>query len=172
MSSSAARQAPASVRVTHPNREKAVVQGTRVTVILLLLVSVVLLLVVTIGGGEALQGASIAVQVGFIVVYLLLAFYAGRWNRGTLPVASALAVLLIIFALIAGPAWFNRDARGFTQPALDAGLLGLLTLLIVPVQMLLVAFAMRGFQQGWNVELELQDPPSPGGYGDAAARAA
>jgi hypothetical protein len=33
-----------------------------------------------------------------------------------------------------------------------------LTLLIVPVQMLLVAFAMRGFQQGWNVELERRDP--------------
>jgi hypothetical protein len=26
--------------------------------------------------------------------------------------------------------------------------------LIVPVQILLIAFAMRGFGQGWNVELE------------------
>jgi hypothetical protein len=33
-----------------------------------------------------------------------------------------------------------------------------LTLLIIPVQMLLVAFAMRGFQQGWNVEIERRDP--------------
>jgi hypothetical protein len=160
--SSTGRRAPASVRVTHPNRDKAIVQGTRAIVILLLLVSVVLLLVVTIGGGEALQGPSIAVQVGYIVIYLLLAFFARRWNRGTLPVASALAVLLIIFALIGGPAWFDRDASGFTQPSLDANLLGLLTLLLVPVQMLLVAFAMRGFSQGWNVELELHDAaPNP-----------
>jgi presenilin-like A22 family membrane protease len=166
MSSAAGREAPASVRVTHPNRDKAVVQGTRATVILLLLASVVLLLVITVGGAEALQGASIAVQVGYIVVYLLLAFYAGRWNRGTLPVASSLAVLLIVFALSAGPAWFDRNAGGFTQPSLNAGLLGLLTLLLVPVQMLLVAFAMRGFSQGWNVELELREAVDSGGYGD------
>ena len=62
-----------------------------------------------------------------------------------LPVAAVLAVLLAIFALVAGPSWFERNKSGFAQPALNAGLLGLLTLLIVPVQMLLIAFAMRGF---------------------------
>ncbi len=49
----------------------------------------------------------------------------------------------------------------------------MLTLLIIPAQMLLVAFAMRGFKQGWNVELERRDPsyveppetgPAGGGY--------
>jgi len=46
--------------------------------------------------------------------------------------------------------------------------LGVLTLLIVPVQMLLVAFAMRGFQQGWNVELERRDPSAePGMFAGA-----
>ncbi len=49
----------------------------------------------------------------------------------------------------------NRDKTGFTDPALPAGVLGLLTLLIVPVQLLLIAFAMRGFQQAWNVEVEV-----------------
>jgi hypothetical protein len=72
-------------------------------------------------------------------------------------VAAVLAVLLLIFALAAGPGWFARDKTGFAQPAIDAGLLGLLTLLIVPVQMLLIAFAMRGFRQGWNVEYEQRD---------------
>jgi hypothetical protein len=75
-----------------------------------------------------------------------------------LPVAAALAVLLGIFALVAGPSWFARDKHGFAQPAINSGLLGLLTLLLVPLQMLLVAFAMRGFNQGWNVELERRDP--------------
>jgi hypothetical protein len=63
----------------------------------------------------------------------------------------------MIFALVAGPAWFNRDKSGFAQPDINAGLLGLLTLLVVPVQMLLIAFAMRGFRQGWNVELERRE---------------
>ena len=78
-------------------------------------------------------------------------------------------MLLAIFALVAGPAWFNRDKAGFTQPALGAGLLGLLTLLLVPVQMLLVAFAMRGFSQGWNVELERRErsPRASDVYRDA-----
>ncbi len=154
MSTAAARNPPAGVTITHPNREKAIVQGTRATVILLLLVTAGLLLIITIGGWEALVGASIALQLAFIIVFLLLAFYAGRWNRGVLPVSSALAVLLIIFALTGASAWFNRDGAGFNEPLLNASLLGLLTLLLVPVQILLITFAMRGFQQGWNVELE------------------
>ncbi len=150
-------EAQPGVIVTHPNRDKPVVQATRVTVILLLLASAALVLIVTVGGWSVLEGA-IPVQIGYVVVDLTLAFFAARWNRGVLPVAAALAVLLAIFALVAGPAWFDRDKSGFAQPALNAGLLGLLTLLIVPVQMLLVAFAMRGFKQGWNVELERRDP--------------
>ena len=34
-------------------------------------------------------------------------------------------------------------------------MLGLITLLIAPVQVLLIFFAMRGFAQGWNVEVEM-----------------
>src|SRR4051812_27007041 len=148
---------PPGVRVTHPNRDKPVVQATRAMVVLLLLASAGLVLIVTIGGWSVLEAAK-PVEVAYVLVYLTLAFFALRWNRGVLPVAAVLAVLLLIFALVAGPGWFARDKHGFAQPGLDAGLLGVLTLLIVPVQMLLVAFAMRGFQQGWNVELERRDP--------------
>jgi presenilin-like A22 family membrane protease len=143
--------------VTHPNRDKPVVQATRATVVLLLLATAALILIVTVGGWSVLEGA-LPLQIGYLLVYLTLAFFAARWNRGVLPVAAALAVLLGIFALVAGPSWFDRDKSGFVQPTLNAGLLGLLTLLIVPVQILLVAFAMRGFNQGWNVELERRDP--------------
>ena len=160
-----ATQAPSAV-VTHPNRDKPVVQGTRTTVILLLLISAGLVMVITIGGGKVLQGA-IPVDIFFALAYLLIAFFAGRWSRGVLPLAAALAVLLMIFALVAGPGWFERDRSGFIQPSLNAGLLGVLTLLLIPVQMLLVAFAMRGFSQGWNVELELRDPDAEeSDYGD------
>jgi len=166
MSSAPGQGDTRGVVITHPNRDKPVVQATRATVIFLLLASAGLILVVTIGGWSVLEGL-VPVQIGYIAVYLVLAFYAGRWNRGVLPVASALAVLLAIFAAVAGPGWFSRDKTAFQEPALNASLLGLVTLLIVPVQILLVAFAMRGFNQGWNVELERRDPHAPSGaYGD------
>ena len=145
------------VTITHPNRDKPVVQATRATVILLLLASAALVLIITVGGWNVLAGM-IPVDIAYVIVYLVLAYYASRWNRGVLPVASALAVLLLIFAAVAGPGWFERDKTGYAEPGLPAGLLGLLTLLLVPLQILLVAFAMRGFQQGWNVELERREP--------------
>jgi len=155
------------VIITHPNRDKPVVQATRATVVVLLLVSAALVLIVTIGGWSVLEGA-IPVQLAYVAIYLTFAFYAARWNRGVLPIAAVLGVLLMIFAAVAGPAWFSRDKSGFAQPALNASLLGLLTLLIVPVQILLVTFAMRGFSQGWNVELERRDSAAGAeGYTDA-----
>ncbi len=161
------------VIITHPNRDKPVVQATRATVILLLLVSAGLILVITISGWNVLESA-VAIQIAYIAVYVTFAFYAARWNRGVLPVAAVLAVLLGIFAMLAGPAWFNRDHSGFAAPDyLSAGLLGVLTLLILPVQILLVTFAMRGFSQGWNVELERRDPAAGADtYADAPAQPA
>jgi presenilin-like A22 family membrane protease len=167
MSSTPGHERRPGVIVTHPNRDKPVVQGTRAIVVLLLLASAGLILIITIGGWSVLEGAT-PIQIAFIVVYLVFAFYAARWKPGVLPVAAAFAVLLAIFALVAGPAWFNRDKAGFAQPSLNAGVLGTLTLLLVPLQMLLVAFAMRGFSQGWNVELERRQPAAGGdAYSDA-----
>ncbi|MCZ4491838.1 MAG: hypothetical protein JWP53_769 [Conexibacter sp.] len=139
--------------IEHPNRQKAANKATKAVVLLLLLVSVALMLIVTIGGWSVLQGAK-PVQIGYIVIYLIMAFYVGRWNRGVLPVAAALAILLAIFAAVAVPGWFDRDAAGFAQPAIDAGVLGLVTAILIPVQILLIAFSMRGFTQAWNVEVE------------------
>jgi presenilin-like A22 family membrane protease len=157
------------VIVTHPNREKPAVQSTRATVVLLLLVTVALLLIVTVSGWNVFESA-LPIQIAFIVIYLTLAFFAARWNRGVLPVGAALAVILAIFALVAAPGWFNRDKAGFEAPNyLNPSLLGLLTLAIAPVQVLLVVFAMRGFQQGWNVEVERPSAGSRTGvHGDPA----
>ena len=104
------------VIVTHPNREKPVAQTTRVAVVLLLLVTVVLLLINTIGGWSLLEGA-LPIQLAFILVYLLMAYYASRWSRGVLPLGAGLAVLLAIFALVAAPSWFARNKPGFSQAA-------------------------------------------------------
>ena len=139
--------------IEHPNRDKAASKATRATVILLLLASVALFLIVTIGGWNALVGAQ-AMQIFYIAVYLVMAFYVFRWNRGVLPVVAALAIIMAIFAAVAAPAWFDRDKPGFTDPDLSSEILGTITAIIVPVQIVLIAFAMRGFQQAWNVEVE------------------
>jgi lysylphosphatidylglycerol synthetase-like protein (DUF2156 family) len=145
----------------HPNRDKAESKATKAIVVLLLITSAALILIVTIGGWSVLQGAQI-VSFAYAVVYLVMAYYVSRWNRGVLPVAAGLAILFAVIAAVAGPAWFDRDKAGFEDPTLDPAILGLLTLILVPVQLLLVAFAMRGFQQQWNVEVEAHRDTGPG----------
>jgi lysylphosphatidylglycerol synthetase-like protein (DUF2156 family) len=142
-----------NVIIEHPNREKAASKATKAVVLLLLLGSAALVTIVTVGGWKALEGAKI-LQIGYILLYLVMAFFVARWNRGVLPVAAALAIVLLIFAAVAGPEWFARDKHGFNNPALNEDVLGLVTFIIVPVQIFLIAFAMRGFQQAWNVEVE------------------
>jgi len=151
-----AEESERGVRIERPNRDKASSNATRLIVIVLLLASAGLMIIVSIGGWDAIEGAKM-VQVAYIVVYLVLAFFVMRWSRGVLPLAAALAIVLLIFAAVSTPAWYSRDADGFTDPALPAGVLGLLTAILVPVQALLIAFAMRGFAQGWNVEVERRE---------------
>jgi hypothetical protein len=140
--------------VLHPNRDKAESKATKAAVILLLITSAALIAIVTAGGWAELQGAQM-VSVAYVIIYVVMAVYVSRWNRGVLPVAAALAVLFAVVAAVAGPAWFDRDKAGFDEPALEPSILGLLTIIIVPVQILVIAFAMRGFQQQWNVEVEV-----------------
>jgi hypothetical protein len=142
-----------NVVLEHPNRKKASSKTTKAIVILLLLASVALMLIVAIGGWNALEGAK-AILIAYMAIYLIMAFYTARWNRGVLPLAAAFGIILLIFAVIAGPEWFARDKTGFSNPSLDEGILGLLTLLLVPVELLLIAFSMRGFTQDWHVEVE------------------
>jgi hypothetical protein len=117
----------------------------------LLVLSAALVLLITLGGWSKLEGVK-GVPVGYVAVYLISAFYVYRWNRGVLPVASALGIILVIFAAVAAPAWFQRDKTGFDSPALPESLLGILCLLLIPLQALLIAFSMRAFRQQWNVE--------------------
>jgi hypothetical protein len=136
-----------------PNREKPEAKSARALVVFLLLVSAGLALVIILGGWTRLEGGKIFALL-FVAVYVLFAFLVARWNRGVLPVASALAIILAIFAGIAAPAWFDRAKDGLSDPALPPDLLGLLTLLMVPVQVILIAVAMVAFNQEWHVEEE------------------
>lgn len=163
--------------IERPNRHKSSSKSTKAVVILLLLVSALLMVVVAAGGWDKLVGAQ-AMLIAYVLVYLLMAFYVGRWNRGVLPLAAALAIVLGIFAAVAGPSWFARDKEGFSSPesifgggGLDSDLLGLLTLLLVPVQVLVIGFSMQGFRQNWHVEVEVPADEARGRRGAVAAPA-
>jgi hypothetical protein len=149
-----------------PNRAKSETKITRVLVALVLLISAALILIIALGGWDKLQSGTVAAMaVVWAGLYILFAFLVLRWNRGVLPVASALAIILAIFAVIAAPAWFARDKTGLESPALPEELLGLLTFLLVPVQLALIAIAMIAFNQNWHVEEERRVGGS--GYDDA-----
>ena len=154
--------------IDFPNRHKAASKATKSIVVLLLLVSVALMLIVTLGGWSKLQGLK-AVNLVWAAVYVIMAIYIARWNRGLLPISAALAILLLILTVIAGTgvsgtSWFDRSHVGFAPAdsifggtGLSPDTLGLVTILIAPVQALLIFFAMRGFAQGWNVEVEVPE---------------
>ena len=154
----------AETRLEHPNRGKAESKATRAAVVLLLVTSAALVAIITLGGFAELQGM-IPLAVAYVIIFLVIAFFVMRWNRGVLPVAAAAAILLAVFAAVAAPAWFARDKTGFDNPALEPSILGLLTVILIPVSVLLIAFALRGFQQEWNVEVEVTDDDDEG-YGD------
>jgi hypothetical protein len=146
--------------IERPNREKASSKATRAIVVALLLISAALMLVVMLGGWSVLQSGAV-LQLAYVILYLGMAYYIAQWNRGPLPVAAALAIILGIFAVIAGPEWFQRDKGGFATPesafgttGLQSTTLGVVTLLLVPVQALLIFFSLRAFRQDWHVEVE------------------
>lgn len=173
------RQLPPGYTVVYPNRDKVASRATKLIVVVILLVSVALMLAVTIGGWSKLQGLT-PVNFVWCAVYLVIAFYVWRWARGLLPIAAALAILLLIISLIAGlgasgTSWFDRSHFGygaaqslFGGTGFSPDTLGTLTLLLAPVQALLIFFAMRGFSQGWNVEVEAPIDQLRGGGAGAA----
>src|SRR4051794_25999791 len=156
-----------------PNREKPEAQSAQALVEFLLLVTAALTLVITLGGWSRLEGGKIFALL-YVILFVVFAFLVARWSRGVLPVISALAIILAIFAGISAPAWFDRSKPGLDGPALPDDLLGLLCLLLVPVQVILIAVAMVAFNQEWHVEEErpigdelppVEPPADEGGSG-------
>jgi hypothetical protein len=152
--------------VIHPNRDKAICKLTKLVIICILLASVGLMLIVTIGGWSKLEGMK-PINFIWMALYLIVAYYIARWARGLLPIAAALAILLLIIAGIAtlglaGTSWFNRTSAGFGASqslfggsGLSPDVLGTVTLLLIPVSLALIIVSMVGFAQGWNVETEV-----------------
>jgi hypothetical protein len=140
----------------HPNRHRAESKATRSAVILLLLVSALLTLIVAIAGMPVTTGMNIFVFV-FSALFLVSAYYIFKWSRGVLAMISALAILLALIALVAVTGWFARDQAGFAEPLLPASVIGVILVVLVPIQLILVAFSMRGFNQGWNIEVPVPE---------------
>src|SRR3954470_12391242 len=134
--------------IVHPNRQGAESKATKAAVILLLVASAAITAIITIGGWSKLEGAQMW-AIFYVVIYLVMAYFVAQWNRGVLPVAAALAIIFTVVAIVAAPGWFDRDKAGFADPALPPSILGLLTAILIPVEILLIAFSMRAFQQKW-----------------------
>ena len=144
-----------------PNREKAQNKTTKAVVAFVLLVSAGLIALIVIGGWERMQSSSIAIMsLIWAGLYVFFALLILNWNRGVLPVASALAVIMTIFATVAAPNWFARDKEGLDSPLLPEDLIGLLVVVLIPVQILLIIVSMIAFNQEWHVE---EERPTGGG---------
>jgi hypothetical protein len=155
--------------VIHPNRQKASCKLTRLIVVVLLIASIVLMLMLTIGGWDKLQGLK-PVNFFWCLIFALLAFaILVKWAPGLLPIAALFSILLLIMAVVAttglaGTSWFDRNHHGFASPeslfggtGFSPSVLGTITALLIPVEIALIAFAMIGFAQGWNVEQEVPE---------------
>jgi lysylphosphatidylglycerol synthetase-like protein (DUF2156 family) len=139
-----------------PNREKAGSITTRFTIVLLLLATAALAALITIGGWSLMKGGG---GMGLVcalsaILYAFFAFLVARWSRGILPVAAALSMILAIFCAVGANSWFARDKSGFDEALLPSALIGTLVIVLGLLQLVLIAFALYGFNQEWHVEEE------------------
>ena len=138
-----------------PNREKAQNKTTKAIVAFVLLVSAALIIIIVIGGWERMQSPMIAIMtLVWAALYVFFAILIANWNRGLLPVAASLAVIMTIFAAVAAPGWFSRSKDGLDSPILPEDLIGLLVIVLIPVQILLIVVSLIAFGQEWHVEEE------------------
>jgi hypothetical protein len=123
---------------------------------LLLLATAVLAAIITIGGWSLLKGGGAMglVCAIYAILYLFFAFLVARWNRGILPVAAALSMILAIFCAVGADSWFARDKAGFSEAGLSSSLLGTLVIVLGLLQIVLIVAAFYGFSQEWQVEEE------------------
>ena len=72
-----------------------------------------------------------------------------------LPVAAALSIILAILCAVGANSWFARDKAGFEDALLPSTLIGLLVIILPPLQIVLIAASIYGLQPGgWHVEEE------------------
>ncbi len=139
-----------------PNREKAGSVTTKFVIVLLLLATAALAGLITIGGWSLLKGGGgmgIVCAI-YAILYAFFAFLVARWSRGILPLTAALSMILAIFCAVGANSWFERDKAGFDEALLPTALLGTLVVVLGLLQIVVIVFAMYGFNQEWHVEEE------------------
>src|SRR4029079_15977987 len=124
-----------------PNREKAGSVTTKFVIVLLLLATAAVASLITIGVCWLLKGGGgmgIVCAI-YAILYAFFAFLVARWNRGILPVAAALSMILAILCAVGAESWFNRDRTGFDEALLPSDLIGLLVVILGLLQIVLIA---------------------------------
>lgn len=146
-----------------PNREKTESITTKFVLVLLLAATSALAFLITITGFSLMTGGGGMGLVCLIyaALYAFFAFLVLRWNRGILPVAAALSMILAIFCATGADSWFARDKAGFDEGLIPSPLIGLLVVILAILQLILIAVALYAFNQNWHVEEE-----RPIGYGE------
>jgi lysylphosphatidylglycerol synthetase-like protein (DUF2156 family) len=139
-----------------PNREKAESVTTKVVTVFLLAATSIIAVIVAIAGFSLMSGGTGMAIVTLIygLLYGFFAFLVARWNRGILPVAAALSMILAILCAVGANSWFARDKSGFEEGLLPVTLIGLLVVILALLQIVLIAAALYGFNQEWHVEEE------------------
>ncbi len=139
-----------------PNREKAESVTTKFVLVVLLAATAVIAAIVTIAGFSLMTGGGGmgVVCLIFALLYAFFAFLVFRWNRGILPVAAALSMILAILCAVGADSWFARDKAGFEEALIPVTLIGLLVIVLVILQLITIAVALYAFNQNWHVEEE------------------
>jgi hypothetical protein len=139
-----------------PNREKAESITTKFVLVLLLAVTAAIAALVTIAGFSLMTGGSGmgVICLIYAALYAFFAFLVLRWNRGILPVAAALSMILAIFCAVGADSWFARDKAGFEKALIPTPLIGTLVIILVILQLVTIAVALYAFNQNWHVEEE------------------
>lgn len=139
-----------------PNREKAASITTKFVLVLLLAATAAIAALITVTGFSLMTGGSgmAIICLIYAALYAFFAFLVFRWNRGILPVAASLSVILAIFCATGADSWFARDKSGFDEGLIPSSAIGLLVIVLLLLQIVVTAVSLYAFNQNWHVEEE------------------
>src|SRR6476646_7402144 len=123
-----------------PNRERADAITTKVVLVFLLLATAALAILVAITGFSLMSGGTTMAVVTLIygLLYAFFGFLVARWNRGILPVAAALSMIMAIFCAVGADSWFARDKSGFDDGLIPVTVIGLFVIILLLLQLILI----------------------------------
>ena len=140
----------------HPNREKPSSLSMRLLIVVLLLVAAALMVIVVLGGWSILTGGATWGIISLLLagLYCVLAYMVWKWSRGALALTTAVSVILLVLFSTGVGSWFARNKPDFSEAALPSELLGMLVVVLIPLQAAITVATAIGFRQNWYVEEE------------------